>query len=92
MQAKLAEAWQAVADARAAYPSATLADLYDPDAMPSVLLNAHNALDEVVDRAFGAKRRLPSNTDRIALLLSRYEQVMAADQLPLPKPRRRIPR
>ena len=41
---------QAVLDARAAHPGATLADLYDPDLMPVGLRRAHQALDRVVDR------------------------------------------
>ena len=38
---------QAVLDARAAHPDATLADLYDPDLMPPNLRRAHHALDRV---------------------------------------------
>ena len=38
---KLESLAQAVLDARAAYPDATLADLYDPDLMPPVLRGAH---------------------------------------------------
>ena len=40
-------------DARAAHPSATLADLYDPDKMPYDLLAAHKALDAAVEAAYG---------------------------------------
>ena len=44
---------QGVLDARAAHPSATLADLYDPDKMPYDLLAAHKALDAAVEAAYG---------------------------------------
>lgn len=44
---------QAVLDARAAHAEATLADLYDPDKMPSDLLAAHKALDAAVEAAYG---------------------------------------
>ncbi|MEZ5494862.1 MAG: type IIL restriction-modification enzyme MmeI [Pseudomonadales bacterium] len=44
---------QAVLDARAQFPDASLADLYDPLTMPLVLLKAHQALDKVVDAAYG---------------------------------------
>lgn len=44
---------QAVLDARAAHAEATLADLYDPDKMPSDLLAAHKALDAAAEAAYG---------------------------------------
>jgi len=43
------KAAQRVLDARAAFPGATLADLYDPLAMPPALAAAHAALDRAVD-------------------------------------------
>lgn len=44
---------RAVLDARAAHPGKTLAELYDPDKMPSDLLAAHKALDKAVEDAYG---------------------------------------
>ena len=44
---------QAVLDARAVHAGATLADLYDPEKMPSDLLAAHQALDAAVEAAYG---------------------------------------
>ena len=44
---------QAVLDARAAHSGKTLADLYDPDKMPTDLLSAHQALDAAVEAAYG---------------------------------------
>ena len=49
---KLEPLAQAVLDARAAHPGATLADLYDPDLMPPNLRRAHRALDRAVDRLY----------------------------------------
>ena len=49
---KLEPLAQAVLDARAAHPGATLADLYDPDLMPPNLRRAHQALDRAVDRLY----------------------------------------
>ena len=46
---------QAVLDARAAHPSATLAQLYDPDKMPANLREAHHALDTAVEAAYGVQ-------------------------------------
>ena len=39
-------------DARAAFPDATLADLYDPNTMPKELLDAHRKLDSAVDACY----------------------------------------
>jgi hypothetical protein len=44
---------QAVLDTRAHYPESSLADLYDPLAMPPDLLRAHYALDCAVEHAYG---------------------------------------
>ena len=44
---------QAVLDARENHPDKSLADLYDPDKMPSDLLAAHKALDRAVEEAYG---------------------------------------
>jgi hypothetical protein len=68
------DATQAVLDARAAHPTATLADLYDPVTMPPDLAKAHAALDKAVDRCyrpepFGAER------ERIEHLFALYEKL-----------------
>ncbi len=70
-QQQLADRFEQVADARAVYPDATLADLYDPAAMPSQLIDAHTALDRTVDKAFGAAALLRSNDERLALIFER---------------------
>ena len=41
---------QAVLDARAQYPTSTLADLYDPLTMPAELHKAHQELDHAVEQ------------------------------------------
>lgn len=43
---------QDVLNAREAHPGATLADLYDPDKMPTDLLSAHKELDAAVEAAY----------------------------------------
>ena len=67
----ITQAAQAVLDARAAHPGATLADLYDPRMMPPNLVKAHAALDALVDKAYGLK---PTCTDaeRVAHLFKLY--------------------
>lgn len=49
------QAAQSVLDARAMHPGASLADLYDPLAMPPSLVKAHQALDAAVDAAYGKR-------------------------------------
>ena len=44
---------QAVLNARSNHPDLSLAQLYDPDKMPLDLLEAHQALDRVVEEAYG---------------------------------------
>ncbi len=46
-------------DFRPAHPGSTLADLYDPDVMPTGLHKAHRALDAAVDRLY---RNAPSSS------------------------------
>ncbi len=73
---RVEEAAQAVLDARTQFPDATLADLYDPNSMPSALRRAHDALDRAVDRCY---RTQPFTTERQRLeyLFALYEQLVA---------------
>lgn len=70
---KITEAAQAVLDARAAHLGATLADLYDPLAMPPNLVKAHAHLDALVDKAYGLKPTA-TDSDRVALLFKLYAE------------------
>ena len=67
---------QAVLDARAKFPQATLADLYDPLAMPPPLARAHADLDRAVDRCYRAKP-FASDRERVEHLFALYEQLSA---------------
>ena len=74
---KLEPLAQAVLDARAAHPEATLADLYDPDdLMPPALRRAHRTLDRAVDRLY---RPTPfaSERERVEHLFALYEKMRA---------------
>ena len=73
--AKLEPLAQAVLDARAAHPGATLADLYDPDLMPPNLRKAHQALDRAVDRLY-RRSGFTSERERVEYLLGLYEKMM----------------
>ena len=66
---------QAILDARAAHPTSSLADLYDPDTMPANLRRAHAALDLAVDKLY---RPAPfaSDRDRVEHLFGRYEALV----------------
>ena len=67
------DAAQAVLDARAQYPDSSLADLYDPNTMPPVLVKAHQQLDRAVDLCY---RPQPFTTEakRIEYLFELYEK------------------
>ena len=79
---------QGVLDARAAYPGATLADLYDPDVMPSDLRKAHRALDLAVDRLY-RKAPFESDRERVEHLFMLYEKMTAGLLAKPDKPKRR---
>ncbi|MCC6347282.1 MAG: class I SAM-dependent DNA methyltransferase [Nitrospirales bacterium] len=64
---------QRVLDARAAHPDASLADLYDPVAMPPDVRRAHHALDRAVDAAYGRKSFV-SDAERVAFLFDLYRR------------------
>lgn len=85
---------QDVLDARAQFPDATLADLYDPLTMPPALVKAHQALDRAVDAAYVAAEKaegrkppkLASDAERVAFLFERYQALTSL--LPAEKPKR----
>lgn len=79
-------------DARAAFANQTLADLYDPLAMPKQLRDAHVKLDRAVDKCY---RSTPFSSDRqrVEFLFGLYER-LARPALPAVSPsraRRRSP-
>jgi hypothetical protein len=80
---------QGILDARAAHPGATLADLYDPLAMPPNLVAAHQANDRAVDASYGQPRGFPTEAARLAFLFDRYLALAAPLDIAVPTPRRR---
>lgn len=72
-------AGQHVLEVRAQHPERSLADHYNPLAMDPDLLKAHAALDRAVDKAFGARRALSTNEQRLGILLKRYAEMTAAE-------------
>ena len=74
---KLEPLAQAVLDARAAHPGATLANLYDPDLMPPNLHRTHQALDRAVDRLYH-RTGFSSERARVEHLFDLYEKIHAS--------------
>jgi hypothetical protein len=93
-RAAIEAAAQAVLDARAQFPNATLADLYDPLTMPPALVKAHAVLDKAVDAAYLAAEKaagrkppkLDTDAERVAFLFQRYQALTSL--LPAAKPKR----
>ena len=84
---KLEPLAQAVLNARATHPTATLADLYDPDLMPPNLRKAHTTLDRAIDRLY-RRGGFASERERVEHLFGLYEK-MTAPLAAKQKPKRR---
>ena len=78
---------QAVLDARAMHPDATLANLYDPVLMPPKLRRAHQALDHAVDRLY-RRSGFASERERVEHLFMLYERMRAPLESKAKKARR----
>ncbi|MEZ6241467.1 MAG: DNA methyltransferase [Phycisphaerales bacterium] len=63
---------QGVLDARARFPDASLADLYDPLSMPKPLRRAHDALDRAVERCY-RPQPFPDERRRFEFLFALWE-------------------
>lgn len=64
----------AVLAARQLHPTATLAELYDSDTMPTELRKAHHALDRAVDKLY-RPAKFNSDRERAEHLFGLYEQM-----------------
>lgn len=76
-RSEIIEAGRAVVRARESRPERTLALHYNPLSMDPELVKAHDNLDAVVDRAFGAERTCASERERQEVLFSRYAEIAA---------------
>lgn len=70
---KLTRSAQSILDARALYPTSSLATLYAPVTMPPELNKAHEANNKAVDKAYGYKGA-DDDASRVAFLFKLYEQ------------------
>ena len=78
----LIEAGKNVLAARANHPGQSLADLYDPDYMPTDLRAAHRELDKVADVAFGARKWLKDDDDaRLQVLFKSYTHMTGSSEV-----------
>lgn len=66
---------QAILDARALYPDASLADLYDELTMPPELRKAHQANDRAVMSAYGLDVKTTTETSCVAELMKLYQKL-----------------
>jgi hypothetical protein len=74
--------------AREAYFPATIADLYDPDNMPTDLREAHERNDEVLERIY-IGRRFRNDTERLEKLFELYTEMTASEKSSQSKARRK---
>ncbi|MGH7815575.1 MAG: class I SAM-dependent DNA methyltransferase [Candidatus Binataceae bacterium] len=85
-RAAVQAAAQSVLDARKKFPDNTLADLYDPLAMPPALVKAHADLDRAVDLCY-RPQRFDNDRQRVEYLFALYEK-LTVPLLPASRPRR----
>ena len=78
---KISQTAQSILDARAKYPDASLADLYDPLTMPPDLRAAHEANDRAVLAAYGLKPDTPES-EIVAHLFKLYAEKTATSPRP----------
>ena len=81
-KAKIENTAQGILDARALYPDASLADLYDPLTMPPELLKAHQANDKAVMESYGIGPKDPEYHDEaacVAMLMKMYQKLIEED-------------
>lgn len=70
---------QMILDARALYPSSSLADLYDDLTMPAELRKAHQENDKVVMEAYGFDWRTMTESECVAELMKMYKALLGDD-------------
>ena len=68
---------QGILDARALYPDASLADLYDPLTMPPELRKAHALNDRAVMQAYGMPIKETDEAKCVAWLMRLYQEKVA---------------
>ncbi|WP_338069675.1 type IIL restriction-modification enzyme MmeI [Bombilactobacillus mellis] len=77
---KIKNTAQEILDARALYPDASLADLYDPLTMPPELLKAHQNNDRAVMEAYGLPVKSTTESDAVAFLFNLYSKLTKKEE------------
>ena len=77
-KAKIEQTAQAILDARALYPDANLADLYDELTMPPELRKAHRDNDVAVMQAYGMPVKETDEAACVAWLMRLYQEKVSA--------------
>lgn len=72
---RISEAGKKILEARMQEPNLTLAEQYAPLTMRPELRKAHDALDRIVDKAFGAPRKLTTEGQRLEILFDNYQKL-----------------
>ena len=72
---KIEQTAQAILDARDLYPDSSLADLYDELTMPAELRKAHQENDRAVMQAYGFDVRTMTESQCVAELFKRYQEL-----------------
>ena len=78
-KAKIEQTAQSILDARALYPDASLADLYDELTMPPELRKAHQANDRAVMQAYGMPIKETDEAACVAWLMRLYQEKTKQD-------------
>ena len=78
-KAKIEQTAQAILDARALYPDASLADLYDELTMPPELRKAHQQNDRAVMAAYGFPIKGFTESDCVAARMKMYQELTAKE-------------
>ena len=79
-KAKIEQTAQGILDARALYPDASLADLYDELTMPPELRKAHQANDRAVMAAYGFPVKGFTESDCVAALMKMYQELTKGEE------------
>jgi hypothetical protein len=77
---KLNELALQVIDEREKNSEKTISELYDPEKMPTGLLNLHKKIDTLIE-SFYSEKEIYSDDDRIKILFKYYEMKMNNNKL-----------
>jgi hypothetical protein len=75
LRERIIEAGKHIEQVRAQYPNESLASLYNALVMPPDLIKAHEQLDRLVDKAFGAEKPCHTDEERLTILFTRYKEL-----------------